>query len=158
MIGLVFLIQSVLSHTAQEWESRTIYQLLTDRFARNNGDTSPCADLTNYCGGGFVGLMNNLDYIQGMGFDAIWISPMILNTPPNQYHGYCAQDIYQIEPHFGTAAEFIALITAMHSRNMWLMADVVANHVGPIGAQFQQVNIINPFNDAQYYHPFCAID
>lgn len=158
MLFLISLFVSVFSHTAQEWQSRTIYQLLTDRFARDNKDTSPCLDLSDYCGGGFVGLMNNLDYIQNMGFDAIWISPIILNTPPNQYHGYCAQDIYQIEPHFGTEQEFINLVSALHQRNMWLMADVVANHVGPIGAQFQQVNIINPFNDSIYYHPYCPID
>ena len=60
-----------LSHTAQEWEARTIYQVLTDRFARNNGDISPCPNLVDFCGGGFIGLMNNLDYIQNMGFDAI---------------------------------------------------------------------------------------
>ena len=158
MLALLFLITSALSKTAQEWQTRTIYQLLTDRFARNNGDPSPCADLSNYCGGGFVGLTNNLDYIQNMGFDAIWISPFVLNTPPNQYHGYCAMDIYQVDPHFGTAQELLNLAAALHQRGMWLMADVVANHVGPIGSNFEQVNIINPFNESIYYHPYCAID
>lgn len=157
MLAVVFLFLSAYAHTATEWQSRTIYQLLTDRFARNNGDTSPCQDLSNYCGGGFVGLMNNLDYIQNMGFDAIWLSPVIVNTP-TCYHGYCAQDFFNINPHFGTEAEFINLISALHSRNMWIMADVVANHVGPIGANLEQVDIISPFNETSMYHPYCPID
>jgi alpha-amylase len=66
---LLFLISTLLftsslSKTAQEWESRSIYQLMTDRFAKDtNTDTSPCADLTKYCGGTYKGLINNLDYI-----------------------------------------------------------------------------------------------
>ena len=132
----LFLVALVWGHSAQEWQSRTIYQVLTDRFARNNGDTSGCSNLGNYCGGGFVGLMNNLDYIQNMGFDAIWVSPIVLNTPGG-YHGYWAQDFYSVNPNFGTEQQFINLISALHSRNMWIMVDVVANHVGPIGTNLQ---------------------
>ena len=50
------------SKTKDEWKTRTIYQVLTDRFSRTNGDTSSC-NLSNYCGGTFKGLQNNLDYI-----------------------------------------------------------------------------------------------
>ena len=156
---LIFLVYISIasSHTASEWQNRTIYQLLTDRFARNDGDLSPCTDLSNYCGGGFVGIMNNLDYIQNMGFDAIWLSPIVLNTP-TCYHGYCAENFYKINPKFGTEQDFINLVTAMHNRNMWIMADVVANHVGPIGANLEDVEIIVPFNKSSYYHPYCPID
>ena len=147
----------VMSHTAQEWQSRTIYQVLTDRFFRNNGDTSGCGNLGNYCGGGFVGLMNHLDYIQNMGFDAIWVSPIILNTPGG-YHGYWAQDFYAINPNFGTEQQFINLVSALHQRGMWIMVDVVANHVGPIGENLAGVGQINPFNQASYYHPYCPIN
>ena len=64
-----------------DWASRTVYQLLTDRFARPNNDTSSCGDIRNYCGGGFRGILNNLDYIQHVvGADAIWISPVPENT------------------------------------------------------------------------------
>jgi alpha-amylase len=146
-----------MSHTAQEWQSRTIYQVLTDRFFRNNGDTSGCGNLGNYCGGGFVGLMNHLDYIQNMGFDAIWVSPIILNTPGG-YHGYWAQDFYAINPNFGTEQQFINLVSALHQRGMWIMVDVVANHVGPIGENLAGVGQINPFNQASYYHPYCPIN
>lgn len=147
----------VFSHSAQEWQSRTIYQVLTDRFFRNNGDTSGCGNLGNYCGGGFVGLINHLDYIQNMGFDAIWVSPIVLNTPGG-YHGYWAQDFYSINPSFGSEQDFINLVTALHSRGMWMMVDVVANHVGPIGEDLSGVGQINPFNQASYYHPYCPIN
>ena len=60
----------------EEWKTRTIYQLLTDRFARTDGSSNYCGDLSKYCGGTYKGIIDNLDYITGMGFDAIWISPI----------------------------------------------------------------------------------
>ncbi len=60
---------------------------MTDRYSKTNGDTSSCSSLSNYCGGTFKGIENNLDYIKGMGFDAIWISPVVDNIA-NGYHGY----------------------------------------------------------------------
>ena len=76
-----------------EWRNRTIYQVLTDRFARGDGSTGGCNDLSTYCGGTFKGIVQHLDYIAGMGFDAIWISPMVLNTQ-NGYHGvYSKRDV-----------------------------------------------------------------
>ena len=71
------LINTILCGSPEEWKKRTIYQLLTDRFARNDGQQYDCQNLGNYCGGGYRGIIDNLDYIQGMGFDAIWISPII---------------------------------------------------------------------------------
>lgn len=61
------------------WKSRSIYFALTDRVARSDSDTggSSCSNLGNYCGGTFKGLQGKLDYIKGMGFDAIWITPII---------------------------------------------------------------------------------
>lgn len=63
----------------QAWKSRNIYFALTDRIARgsedNGGDS--CGNLGNYCGGTFAGLESKLDYIKGMGFDAIWITPVV---------------------------------------------------------------------------------
>lgn len=79
--------------TAEEWKTRAIYQVLTDRFARNDGKNTTCTNLGDYCGGGYKGLTDNLDYIQGMGFDAIWISPIIENYEGG-YHGYKGRNIY----------------------------------------------------------------
>lgn len=78
---------SALAADASEWKSRNIYFALTDRFATGDSNTSACESLGDYCGGTFKGLESQLDYIQGMGFDAIWITPVVssecirLSTP-----------------------------------------------------------------------------
>lgn len=66
---------STSAKTAAEWRESSIYQVLTDRFATTEGSSSNC-QINNYCGGTWKGIENKLDYIQGMGFDAIWISPV----------------------------------------------------------------------------------
>jgi alpha-amylase len=148
-IFLITFLLAVTAHTPQEWKTRTIYQILTDRFARTNGDATPCNDFSNYCGGTFQGIVNNLDYIKGMGFNAIWISPVIANNPGG-YHGYWAQNLFEINPYFGTADQLKALVKACHDKDIWVMVDVVANHMGPkVGNDFSDKV---PFNDASYYH------
>lgn len=69
---------------ANAWKSRNIYFALTDRVARSNSDNggNACSNLGNYCGGTFKGLEAKLDYIKGMGFDAIWITPVV----DSEYH------------------------------------------------------------------------
>jgi len=45
------------------WKARSVYQILTDRFAQDSPSTQACGNLSNYCGGTYKGIMNNLDYI-----------------------------------------------------------------------------------------------
>ena len=150
-ILIVLLAAYVSSKSKDEWKTRAIYQVLTDRFARTE-DTGNC-NLGQYCGGNYQGLINHLDYIKGMGFDAIWISPIVKNTE-GSYHGYHLIDLYSLNPHFGTEQDFINFVTACHNKDIWVMLDVVANHVGPIGTDYSQVN---PFNKAEHYHDYCDI-
>jgi len=89
-----------------------------------------------------------------MGFDAIWISPVVTNYPGG-YHGYWATDFYTINANFGSAQDLKDLVNACHSRGIWVMVDVVANHVGPIGTNYASVN---PFNKAEHYHTNCDIN
>lgn len=140
-------------HSKEEWKSRTIYQLLTDRFARSNGDRGDCNNYSNYCGGTFRGIIDNLDYIQGMGFDAIWISPVVDNKEGG-YHGYWARKWDQINYHFGSAQDLKNLVDECHKRGIWVMVDVVANHVAPVGTNYGD---IFPFNREEHYHPYCEI-
>jgi hypothetical protein len=56
-----------------EWRAQSIYQVMTDRFARTDGSTTASCDLGNYCGGTWQGLINHLDYVQDMGFTAVSI-------------------------------------------------------------------------------------
>lgn len=149
--------------TSAQWRSQSIYQVITDRFALTNGSTTQACDWGNYCGGTWQGIANKLDYIQGMGFTAVWISPVVKNignTPyGNPYHGYWAQDIYALNPAFGTAAELKALSAALHARGMYLMVDIVTNHMAYNGAPAKvKYTTLNPFNDVSYYHPHCQLD
>lgn len=131
---LALLFAAVQTGTKDQWKQRTVYQLLTDRFATTNGGGS-CSNLSDYCGGTFKGVENHLDYISGMGFDAIWISPVVENYDKG-YHGYWATNWEKINSHFGTEDELKSLVQAAHDKGIWVMVDVVANHVGPVGDDF----------------------
>ena len=98
-------------------------QILTDRFARTGNSTSPCSDLSDYCGGTFRGIIDKLDYIQGLGANAIWISPIPEQTPKG-YHGYWQKNLYKINPHFGTETDLKELVEECHRRDIWVMLDV----------------------------------
>ncbi len=118
--GLAVIPQAA-AHTASEWVNRNIYQVLTDRLASETSDSwSDCQDLKKYCGGTWAGIEKKLDYIQGMGFDAIWISPMPENKG-DDYHGYAFLDLYKLNSHFGDEASFKSMIAAAHAKGMWVM-------------------------------------
>ena len=136
------------------WKQRSIYQVLTDRFARSDGSTNACGSLSNYCGGDYQGMIQQLDYIKGMGFDAIWISPIVDNLDGG-YHGYWARNWEGLNTNFGSADDLKALVSAAHDKDIWVMVDVVANHSAPIGDDFSQ---IYPLNQADHYHSDCDID
>ena len=136
---------SVDAASPAEWRSRSIYQVLTDRFAAVP-TPAQCADFSDYCGGTFAGIQQNLDYIQDLGFDAVWISPVVVNADGG-YHGYWAKDLFSVNEHMGSAADLVALSAALHARGMYLMVDIVANHMhaGDITGNV-------PFNQAADYH------
>ena len=135
-------------HTKEEWKYRTIYQLLTDRFAKSfESNETKCSDCNQYCGGTFVGIKKHLDYIKGMGFDAIWISPPLKNKE-GSYHGYHNIDINSINEHFGTEQELKDLIQACHDKDIWVILDAVPNHM----AGDVSIASLKPFNLDDHYH------
>jgi alpha-amylase len=152
--------------SAAEWRQQSIYQVMTDRFARTDLSTTAKCDTSEavYCGGTYMGIISKLDYIQGMGFTAIWISPIVAQMSGNtadgsSYHGYWAQDIWSLNPSFGTAGDLMALSVALHARGMYLMVDVVTNHFAYKGCgTCVDYSIFNPFNSSSYFHPFCLVD
>ena len=141
------LLTSALAANTSVWKQRSIYQLLTDRFA---GPAAPCSNLHDYCGGTWEGITAHLDYIQALGFDAVWISPVVDNAPGG-YHGYWQQNMTAPNAHFGGWADLDALSAALHDRSMLLMVDVVANHASPS----QDVSANAPFSSPASYHD-CA--
>lgn len=130
-----------------------IYFVLPDRFA--NGD--PANDKGGiegdrlrhgfdptgrgfYHGGDLKGLTQRMDYIQSMGFTAIWLTPIFKNKAvqgaPGQessgYHGYWITDFTRVDPHLGNDDDFRALVDAAHGRGMKVYMDIIANHTADV--------------------------
>ncbi|KAL1872095.1 hypothetical protein Daus18300_004464 [Diaporthe australafricana] len=152
--------------TPAGWRSQSIYQVMTDRFARTDLSTTAACDSSQgvSCGGSWKGLISKLDYIQGMGFTAIWISPFVEQmsgdtTDGSSYHGYWAQNIYEVNSAFGTSSDLVSLSAALHSRGMYLMLDVVTNHYAWKGcSSCVDYSIFEPFNSKSYFHDPCSIN
>ena len=121
--------------------SDVIYLITPDRFS--NGDPSndihenlleKSIDRTNdYArhGGDIKGITNHLDYIENMGFTALWPCPLLTNDmPQGSYHGYAMTDFYEIDPRFGTLNEYLNLSNNAHKKGIKLIMDQVANHCG----------------------------
>ncbi|KZT41456.1 alpha-amylase [Sistotremastrum suecicum HHB10207 ss-3] len=164
-LAFLSLFNVALAASATDWLSRSIYQVLTDRFALTDDAGTPCDTAPQlYCNGTFKGIVNHLDYIQAMGFDAIWISPVVTNLEGNSagegdaYHGYWTQDITTINKHFGTSDDLKALSKALHSRGMYLMLDVVINHFASFGLPNDTtISAYGTFNAPDLFHPQCFI-
>eukprot|EP01035_Chromulina_nebulosa_P039575 gene39575-biopygen26460 len=134
-------------------QDEVIYFLLPDRF--DNGD--PANDrggLTGdrlktgydptakgfYHGGDLKGLIRRLGYIQDLGATAIWVGPIFRNKPVQGpsgqesagYHGYWITDFTRVDPHFGSNADFKALVDAAHARGMKVYMDIIANHTADV--------------------------
>ncbi|RAH53315.1 alpha-amylase [Aspergillus piperis CBS 112811] len=145
-----------------QWIGRSIYQIVTDRFARSDNSTTAACDAAqgNYCGGSFQGIINKLDYIHDLGFDAIWISPAQTQISArtadlSAYHGYWPNDLYSINSHFGTPKELQALSSALHNRGMYLMLDIVVGDMAWVGnSSTVDYSTFNPFDDEKYFHDF----
>jgi len=102
-----------------DWKSRAIYHMITDRFYPLPEVMGQCKDLEDYCGGTFKGMESKLDYIAGMGFDAISISPVIDNGPKG-YHGMFPKDWTKLNANFGTDEDLNSLVKAAHDKGMYV--------------------------------------
>jgi glycosidase len=92
-----------------------------------------------YNGGDLKGLQSKLDYIKGLGTDAIWLTPIFKNKPvqledgPSAgYHGYWITDFTQVDPHLGTNADLSSLIAAAHRRGLKVYFDIITNHTADV--------------------------
>lgn len=119
-----------------------IYLIMPDRYAdgdpANNQpkDAAPGTYDRNspraYHGGDLKGIRQQLPYLKDLGVTTLWITPLYDNdNSTSDYHGYGAVDLYAVEDHFGTMADFQDLVGAAHKKNMKVLLDMVPNHVGP---------------------------
>ena len=130
-----------------------IYFVLPDRFANadpgndrgglTGGPLRTGYDPTHkgfYHGGDVRGLIERLDYIQGLGATALWLGPIYENKPVQGpeglesagYHGYWITDFTDVDPHLGTMADVRALSDALHARGMKLYLDTITNHTADV--------------------------
>ena len=105
--------------------SSTTYQLLIYSFADSNGDGV----------GDFKGIQNKLDYLDGLGVTALWLSPA---HPSDSYHAYDVTDYYTVNPLYGTEQDFKNLIDAAHAKGIKIYMDYVLNHSGKGNAWFKE--------------------
>ena len=134
-----------------DWDEAVVYFMMTDRFFDGNesNNTASGADTYGdnpglYHGGDFAGVTAKLDYLQDLGVNTIWITPIVENikgvavtdegskdVPYNAaYHGYWASDFTKLNPTLGTTGEFETMISEAHKRGMRIMVDIVVNHAG----------------------------
>ncbi len=125
-----------------------IYMAFPDRFT--NGDPtndsipgmlqgSRRQDPDHRHGGDLQGVIDHLDYLEGMGFTALWLTPVQENNMPAwSYHGYAITDAYQVDPRLGNNALYRALADSAHARGIRLIMDVVLNHWGDRNALVQK--------------------
>ena len=117
-----------------------IYLIMPDRFA--NGDPSndstpstsePAARDEHFGrhGGDIQGVIDNLDYIAGLGATAIWSTPMLEDNQPHEsYHGYACTDYYHIDPRMGSNELYREYVRKAHEKGLKVIMDVVTNHCG----------------------------
>ncbi|MDV3125285.1 alpha-glucosidase [Mycobacterium sp. 21AC1] len=101
---------------AEWWKSAVVYQIYPRSFADSNGDGI----------GDLGGILGRLDYLAELGVDVIWLSPIYRS--PHADNGYDISDYRDIDPLFGTLADFDELIAQVHARGMKLVMDLVVNH------------------------------
>ena len=121
-------------------QADNMYLVFPDRFA--NGDPSndnvagmlEKADrsaLKGRHGGDLKGIEDHLDFIENMGFTAVWYNPILENNQPYEsYHGYAVTDSYKVDPRLGTNEQFKRLTKKLHDKGMKTVWDVVYNHWG----------------------------
>ncbi|TYK66295.1 alpha-amylase family glycosyl hydrolase [Colwellia echini] len=126
-----------------QWQDQIIYLLMIDRFNDGNKENSDqgagvyeLGAKDKYNGGDLQGVIDKLDYIQQLGATAVWTTPQVANQwwdPIAEfwgYHGYWARDFTRVDEHYGDLEDYQRLARKLHSKNMYLIQDVVVNHTG----------------------------
>ncbi len=117
---------------ADWWRSAVVYQIYPKSYADGNGDGI----------GDLIGIRERLDHLSELGVDGIWLSPFYRS--PMADGGYDVSDPTDVDPMFGTLADFDALTEAAHARNIKVTVDIVPNHFSDQHPWFVQALAAGP--------------
>lgn len=118
------------------WRGAVIYQIYIRSFCDSNGDGQ----------GDFAGVLAKLNYIERLGVDAIWLSP--IHPSPDHDWGYDVADYEGVHPDYGTLTEFDTLLKAAHARGIKVLLDAVLCHTSDEHSWFRQsMDAANPKRD-----------
>lgn len=108
------------------WQNSVVYQIYPRSFCDSNGDGI----------GDIQGIISKLDYLEHLGVDVIWLSPVYAS--PNEDNGYDISDYYEINPEFGSMADMEELIQKTKEKGIKIIMDLVANHTSSNHHWFQE--------------------
>ena len=122
------------------WETAVIYQIYPRSYQDSNGDGI----------GDLKGITSRLEYIAGLGVDAIWISPFFMS--PQRDFGYDISNYCDINPEYGTLADFDEMIAKIHNLGMKLMIDIVPAHCSDLHPWFEESRQSRDNPKADWFH------
>jgi cyclomaltodextrinase len=128
-------------------EDAIVYQIFVDRFYPGDGNDWKQPDaLTGFFGGTLKGIKDKLDYLNDLGVNVLWLTPIF---PSPSHHGYNATDFFDIEPRLGTKEDLEELLNEAHERNIRILLDFVPNHWSNQHPTFQKAiaNADSPYRD-----------
>ena len=121
------------------WKSAVVYQIYPRSFADSNGDGV----------GDLPGIIARLEYLQALGVDVIWLSPVYRS--PMDDGGYDISDYEDVDPIFGTIADLERLLEQAHARGIKILMDLVVNHTSDEHAWFAQSRTSRDSATADWY-------
>ena len=122
------------------WETAVIYQIYPRSFQDSNGDGI----------GDLAGITSRLDYVAGLGVDAIWISPFF--TSPQRDFGYDVADYCDVNPDYGTLADFDRLMDRAHALGLKVIIDIVPAHCSDQHEWFRTSRQSRDNDKADWFH------
>ncbi|EGQ4315839.1 alpha,alpha-phosphotrehalase [Staphylococcus pseudintermedius] len=125
----------------QDWKKSVVYQIYPKSFNDTTGNGE----------GDLKGIIEKLDYLQFLGVDYLWLTP-IYDSPMND-NGYDIRDYYQVNAQFGHKDDLRTLIDEAHARGLKMMLDIVINHTSTEHEWFQQAqqSVDNPYRDYYFF-------